>query len=173
MHNLIEDLLTFSKFSSNSHDASFETVKYSEVLEVVLQNLHQQIQDTNANIVLLNIPESGDGLKIKLMQLFQNLISNSLKFSKKDAPAVICIDSVDLGTHHQISVADNGIGIDKEYYNLIFETFKKLHNKQEYAGVGLGLSTCKKIVEQHDGKIWVESTPNEGTTFHFTVAKKH
>lgn len=173
MHNLIEDLLTFSKFSSNSHQASFETVKYSEVLEVVLQNLHQQIQDTNANIVLLNIPETGEGLKIKLMQLFQNLISNSLKFSKKDTPAVICIDSVDTGTYYQFSVADNGIGISKEYFDLIFETFKKLHNKQEYAGVGLGLSTCKKIVEQHNGKIWLESTLNEGTTFYFTIAKKH
>ncbi len=173
MHHLIEDLLTFSKFSTNSHDVTFETVTYREVIDSVLQNLHQQIQDKNANIVVLNIPISGEGLKIKLMQLFQNLISNALKFSKKDTPAIICIDSQDLGTHYQFSIADNGIGIKKEYFALIFETFKKLHNKQEYAGVGLGLSTCKKIVEQHKGEIWLESELDKGTIFHFTIAKRH
>lgn len=171
MHNLIEDLLAFSQFSSDSHEASIEQFDYKDVIGSVLQNLHQQVQDTKANIVLLNIPEEGKGFKIKLTQLFQNLISNALKFSKKDVPAVICIDSKDIGTHYQFSLADNGIGIEKEYFNMIFETFKKLHNKQKYSGVGLGLSTCKKIVEQHKGEIWLESVPNEGTTFHFTILK--
>ncbi len=172
MHNLIEDLLAFSQFSLNSHESSIESFDFKDVINSVLQNLHQQVQDSDANVVLLNIPNEGMGFKIKLTQLFQNLISNALKFSKKDVPAIICIDSKDTGTHYQFSIADNGIGIEKDYFNMIFETFKKLHNKQKYSGVGLGLATCKKIVEQHKGEIWLESTVGEGTTFHFTIAKR-
>ena len=171
MHHLIEDLLTFSKFSSNSNANNFEPVEYKAIIENVLQNLHQQIQDKNATIQLLNIPKSGDGIKIKLTQLFQNLISNALKFSKKNVPAIIKIDAKDMGTYYQFSIEDNGIGIKEEHFKLVFETFKKLHNNQKYAGVGLGLSTCKKIVEEHNGEIRVESTLNEGTTFYFSLAK--
>ena len=173
MHHLIEDLLAFSKFSSTNNNINFEEVEYEPIIKNVLQNLHQQIQDKNAHIELLNIPESGNGIKIKLIQLFQNLISNALKFSKKDTPAIITIDTKDIGTHYQFSIADNGIGIKEEHFTIIFETFKKLHNKQEYAGVGLGLSICKKIIAQHDGEIRLESVPNEGTTFYFTLAKNN
>lgn len=171
MHHLIEDLLTFSRFSSSQHDNNFEVVAYQTIIDNVLQNLNQQIKDKKAKIELRNIPEKGVGIEIKLTQLFQNLISNALKFSKKDIPAEILIDAKDVGSHFEFSIKDNGIGIKEKHFDLIFETFKKLHNKREYSGVGLGLSTCKKIVKEHGGTISLKSVMGEGTTFYFTIKK--
>ena len=173
MNYLINELLNFSKFSKVTDDIEYEMIGGKHLITTVRKNLYQQIEESEANIVELDIPEELMGIKIKLIQLFQNLVSNAIKFRKKDAPCIICIDCVDMDEHWQFSIADNGIGIEKEYFDVIFETFKKLHSKQTYAGIGLGLSTCKKIVEQHNGDIWVESEFGEGTTFHFTLAKTY
>lgn len=171
MHHLIEDLLSFSKFSMDSHKKNFEKVNYQSIIDSVLQHLHQTIQDENATISIEKMSIVGDGAKIQLTQLFQNMISNALKFRKKEVLPLIQINATDIGTHYQFSVKDNGIGVEEKYFETIFETFKKLHSKQEYAGMGLGLSTCAEIVEEHQGKIWLESTLGEGSTFYFTIAK--
>ena len=101
----------------------------------------------------------------------QNLISNAIKFRKKDTPSIIKIASKDIGTHYQLSISDNGIGIAPKYQQEIFSIFKKLHNGTDYQGNGIGLATCQKIVHQHKGKIWVDSKEGEGATFYFTIQK--
>lgn len=173
MNYLLNELLIFSKFQSTSNDDGIETIECVQLIEIVKKNLHQQMEESNANIVVLNLPKEIIGIKIKCIQLFQNLISNAIKFRKKEDAAVICIDAFETETHWQFSIADNGIGIEQEYFDIIFQSFKKLHSKQEYAGIGLGLATCKKIVEQHQGEIWLESEFGKGTTFHFSLIKQY
>lgn len=173
MNYLINELLTYSKFSKVTDDIEYETIAGKHLIKTVKKNLYQQIEESEASIIEIDVPTEIIGIKIKMIQLFQNLISNALKFRKKTGTCIICIDCTDIGEHWEFSIADNGIGIEKDYYEVIFEAFKKLHNKQTYAGVGLGLSTCKKIIEQHNGTIWVESEFGKGTTFHFTIAKSY
>ena len=108
----------------------------------------------------------------RMKQLFQNLLANAIKFSKLDQAPVVEVSAKDGGDHWQFSIADNGIGIEEEFFEKIFLLFKKLHSRKDFHGTGIGLALCKKIVLQHSGEIWVESKPGEGTTFHFTVKKK-
>ena len=118
-----------------------------------------------------NLPAFITANPTKIKQLFQNLISNAIKFRKEEKPEVK-IYARDVGLYWQFSIEDNGIGIDPEFHDRIFLLFKKLHSKREYQGTGLGLAICKKIVEQHHGNIWVESLPGEGATFNFTLKKQ-
>ena len=104
-------------------------------------------------------------------QLCQNLIVNAIKFTPLDAAPQIVIDTQDEGDFWRFSIQDNGIGIAPEYYERIFVLFKKLHNKTKYEGTGIGLAICKKIVEKHGGRIWVESELGKGATFYFTIPK--
>jgi light-regulated signal transduction histidine kinase (bacteriophytochrome) len=105
----------------------------------------------------------------QMLQLFQNLISNAIKFRKEEEPPVIKIYASNNNAHWQFSVEDNGIGIDQQYSEKIFVIFKKLHSKARFEGTGIGLSIAKKIVERHGGNIWFESAPGKGTTFYFTL----
>jgi chemotaxis family two-component system sensor kinase Cph1 len=109
------------------------------------------------------------GNAVQLQQVFQNLIGNAIKFRSHDAP-VIQIEAKPLGADWEFSIQDNGIGIAPEQVDGIFTIFRRLHTRTEYPGNGIGLAICKRIIEQHGGKIWVETQPGPGTSFHFTVA---
>jgi light-regulated signal transduction histidine kinase (bacteriophytochrome) len=106
----------------------------------------------------------------QLIQLFQNLISNAIKFKGADPPR-IHVGIADAGNFWQFSVRDNGIGIETKYFERIFQVFQRLHTRREYQGTGIGLAICKKIIERHGGRIWVESQAGQGSTFHFTLQK--
>ena len=108
----------------------------------------------------------------QIAMVFYNLMNNAIKFNKSEHPKVTVAPFYDVpDTCLGFSVVDNGIGIEPQFQEQIFEIFRRLHNKQDYEGTGIGLSLCKKIVERHGGKIWIESVPGEGTTFFFTISK--
>ena len=104
----------------------------------------------------------------QLAQLFQNLLGNALKF-RGEAPPKVRVDACRDGDCWRFSVSDNGIGIDSKFREQIFDVFRRLHTHQQYGGTGIGLAICKKIVDRHGGRIWVESEPGQGATFHFTL----
>ena len=105
------------------------------------------------------------------MQLFQNLIGNAIKYQNAGSSPRIRISGVELERHYQISIADNGIGIEDQYREKIFEIFQRLHSRSNYSGTGVGLAICRKIVERHKGRIWVESNPEGGSIFCFYFGK--
>jgi len=128
-----------------------------------------KIEETNTLITNDELPFAlGD--EIQISRVFQNLIANAIKFKGAEAPR-IHISSQQEGDKVVISVKDNGIGIEQKYFDRIFTIFQRLHSKEEYPGTGIGLAICKRIIERHDGKIWVESELGVGTTFIFTLNK--
>jgi light-regulated signal transduction histidine kinase (bacteriophytochrome) len=112
------------------------------------------------------------GYSMEIKQVFQNLIFNAIKFRKKDVNPCIRISAQRERDYWQFAISDNGIGIAKEHHDRIFIIFQRLHNRTEYAGSGIGLSHCRKIVELHKGRIWLESEPGNGTTFNFTIQQQ-
>ncbi len=169
MDLLINDLLTYSLVDTQAHTVT--TFNMKELLQKVVNGLQKTIGTQKANIHFTNIPQNFIANETKMLQLFQNLIANAIKFQQPDTSPVIQISAIDKGNYWQFSVSDNGIGIASEHCNKIFLLFKKLHSKNQYEGTGIGLATCKKIVEQHGGKIWLESELGKGTTFYFTICK--
>lgn len=169
MEILINDLLTYSRVNTQEHTVS--TFNLQELLESTLAGLQNAIEEQNAVVEFHNIPQTFTANETKMLQLLQNLISNAIKFRKKDTSPSVQITAQDMGEFWQFNVADNGIGIAQEFHDKVFVLFKKLHSKHEYKGTGIGLATCKKIAEQHGGKIWFESEVGKGTTFYFTIAK--
>lgn len=166
---LIKDLLEYSKVRSES---KFETISSEEIFKGALENLQYTIETTEAQISHAPLPMIvGDPIKIK--QVFQNLLGNALKFRRKEESPKIHVNAYKKNGDWTFSIQDNGIGIDQEYSERIFVIFKRLHTREDYPGTGIGLAICKKIIEQHGGKIWVESKPNEGSTFYFTVPVIH
>ena len=169
MRLLITNLLTFSKVGGTVLDFKEATTK--EIVNEKLLDLAGLIKDKNATIELGNLPTIVCE-KSQIAMLFYNLINNALKFNNKPNPVVkVSSESCDDPEMHQFFVSDNGIGIDPKHKTKIFEIFKRLHDKDEYEGTGIGLALCRKIVDRHGGKIWVDSEVGEGTTFHFTLAK--
>ena len=165
MDRLIQDILAYSHVSSQAR--TFESINCEEVIDIALSNLQLKIQKTNAQITRNTLPIIvGD--KTQLVQLFQNIIANGMKYQKEESP-VIHIEAEIRQKDWLFSVKDNGIGIALQYHKRIFQIFQRLHTRQEYSGTGIGLAICKKIVDLHGGKIWVESEVGKGTSFLFTM----
>lgn len=167
MNDLVDGLLMYSRIDRST--SPLGPVDLEEELEVVTTNLEVSIKDTSASLTHDPLPQViGDRRQIG--QLFQNLISNALKFQNGHDP-MVHVSAQAAGKDWTISVRDNGIGIPPEHSERIFQMFKRLHTREEYPGNGMGLAICKKIVERHGGKIWFESEPGKGATFLFTLPK--
>lgn len=165
MQTLIQDLLAFSRIGRNGRE--HQNLDLGGVLDEAAENLKASIGESRAVLTHGNLP-AVHGERSQLVQLFQNLIGNAIKFRGENDPRISI--SAERQNHECVfAVADNGIGIAAEYRDRIFEIFQRLHSRAEYAGNGIGLSICKKIVEQHGGRIWVESEPGRGSTFRFTL----
>ena len=165
MQVLINDLLEFSRVTSRAEEP--EPTDSKLILNQVLSNLELYIKENKATVSHDPLPEIiADSTQ--LAQVFQNLIANGIKFHGEEAPK-IHISAEKKASEWLFSVRDNGIGIDPQYSEKIFEVFKRLHKKEEYPGTGIGLAICKKIVERHGGRIWVESELGKGSTFYFTL----
>lgn len=168
MQQLLNDLLQFSRVGSRAKP--FKQVSMEEVVDDALKNLEKYIEEHDAEIsIQTSLPELPID-KLQLIQLFQNLIHNAIKF-RGDQPPHVWINAEEEDNRWKFSVSDNGVGIDQKYQERIFMIFQRLHNRNEYQGSGIGLAICKKIVERHSGNIWVESKPGKGTTFNFTITK--
>lgn len=167
MHALIHDLLEYSRVESRGR--SFGPAEVQEVMDAALANLKVAIEESGARISSRNLPRV-NGDSVQLTQLFQNLIGNAIKFRRAEPP-VIEVSAERHGSEWCFCVRDNGIGIDPKHFERIFVVFQRLHTRQEYPGTGMGLAICKRIVERHGGRIWVESAPGEGSKFCFTLAE--
>lgn len=165
MQQLITDLLAYSRAGRGRR--ALGPVRCEEVVRLVESNLRVALAETGGVVRCGALPEVlGD--RTQLVQLFQNLASNALKF-RSDRPPEIRIDAQRDGPAWHFAVADNGIGIQPQYFDRVFELFQRLHARDEYPGTGIGLAISKKIVEHHGGRIWIESEPGRGSTFHFTL----
>jgi PAS domain S-box-containing protein len=167
MQGLINDLLAYSRV--NTRGGNFGPVDSHSALGAALRNLSVAIEENRAIVISDDLPiVSADATQ--LSQVFQNLISNAIKFQGAELPR-IHVSARDLGREWMFSVQDNGIGIDAKYADKVFVIFQRLHTRQEYPGTGIGLAICKRIVERHGGRIWYESEPGKGATFYFTLQK--
>jgi len=166
MRQIILDLLEYSR-AGKSEDP-FTDINTQELVEEILLLYKTRIEELHATIIFHDLPVVV-AHKTPLRQVFQNLISNSLKYHQKDVAPRIEIKAIAQDHQWEFIVTDNGIGINQEYFDRIFIIFQRLHNKDEYAGTGIGLAVTKKIIDHFGGKIWVESTEGEGSTFHFTI----
>jgi signal transduction histidine kinase len=166
MKQMVDCLLYYARIGH--HGRPFERVDMDAVLAEVLGNMKLTLEETGAQVTSGDLPEvMGD--RIELTRVFQNLLSNALKFRKSDHPPIVHFSVERAGGEWRFEVADNGIGIDPRHAERIFAVFQRLHPIDRYQGTGIGLSECKKIVERHGGRIWVESRPNEGSSFYFTL----
>ena len=166
MQKLIYGLLEFSRISTRGK--GFEQVETSNILGQVISNLHLLIAENNCLITNDDLP-TVKADESQILRVFQNLIENAIKFKKKTELPKIHISCTNHNNMYQISVTDNGIGMEMQYHDRIFSIFQRLHSAKDYPGTGIGLSICKRIVERHGGAIWFESIVNEGTTFYFTI----
>jgi PAS domain S-box-containing protein len=165
MQALINDLLAYSRVGTRP--LQFEPTELKGALDRALANLKLAMEDSQA-VVTSDDLSVVEGDITQLGQLFQNLVGNAIKFRSEEAPR-IHISARKESRYWVIGVRDNGIGIDPSYFQRIFVIFQRLHGKSEYPGTGIGLAICKKIVERHGGRIWVESEPGKGTAFYFTI----
>lgn len=165
MRALIHDLLGYSRVARHGKPAAPTSAEAT--LDEVLLHLGTAIAESGGEVTHDPLPTVVVD-ETQLMQLLQNLIGNAVKFRGK-VPPRIHVSAKRNGSEWVFSVRDNGIGIDPQHFGRIFQIFQRLHNRDEYAGTGIGLAVCKKIVERHGGRIWVESQPGNGSTFHFTL----
>jgi light-regulated signal transduction histidine kinase (bacteriophytochrome) len=165
MQQLINDLLAYSRVGTRGKPS--EPTDCGEILNKALINLRVAIEENNAVVTHDQLPTvAADATQ--MIQLFQNLIGNAIKFHGDKRPEVH-VGAKHNGNEWLFSVSDNGIGIDPKYHERIFVLFQRLHGRKEYPGTGIGLTVSKKIVERHKGRIWVESQSGQGATFHFTI----
>ncbi|MGE5400681.1 MAG: PAS domain S-box protein [Ignavibacteriales bacterium] len=169
MQHLIRDLLLYSRISARNR--SFEPVDFQYILTKVLSNLRFFMDENCATIKSNSLPTIlADPTQIE--QLFLNLIINAIKFHNNEKP-VVFVKCEYQDNEWLFSVSDNGIGIDQEFYERIFVIFQRLHERNEYSGTGIGLAICKKVVEHHGGRIWVNSVNGKGSTFYFTIPARN
>jgi signal transduction histidine kinase len=170
MQKLLDDLLTYSRLGKNEED--IQDIDLNKTLFSVTQNLTVAIKDTNTFVSGSNLPTIRAS-STEMIQLFQNLIANAIKFRKEGVVPEITLESHENDKDYTISLSDNGIGIKQAYQEKVFDIFTKLHSASQYEGSGIGLATCKKIVEELGGRMWLTSTEGVGTTFYFTLPKKN
>ncbi|HCQ12931.1 PAS domain S-box protein, partial [Flavobacterium sp.] len=169
MRQIILDILEFSRI--NEHQENYELIDLKDVIKDVNLLQGKLIKEKRAQIFFEELPKVYS-IRHYLIQLFQNIISNALKYSKEDVPLQIIIKSKEYNDHYRISIKDNGIGIEDEYFEKIFIIFQRLHGKDKYQGNGMGLAIAKKIVDKLNGKIWVKSQLGIGSTFYINIPKK-
>ncbi len=165
MQTLITDLLEYSRVDRRGNP--IQPTDANNALKAALGNLREAIHEGGVTVTNETLP-TVDADATQLTQVFQNLIGNAIKFHS-ERPPQIHVAVKDLGNAWQFSVRDNGIGIEPQYFERIFLVFQRLHTRREYPGTGIGLSICKKIIERHAGRLWIESQPGQGTTFYFTI----
>jgi light-regulated signal transduction histidine kinase (bacteriophytochrome) len=167
MEALVRDLLAYTRITK--FEKPSERVDAHLAFESAIQTLGGSISENNAKVESVG---SLPGLRVHfahLQQLFQNLIGNAIKYRKRGTPPIVLISAKRDAFYWEISVEDNGRGIAPEHAETIFAVFKRLHSPDEYPGTGLGLAICQRIVEQYDGRIWVESKLSKGSIFRFTI----
>ena len=165
MQELIQDLLAYSRVTTKGNE--FKDIKMEEALEQALMNLKISIEENNAIITHDSLPIISADYS-QMIQLLQNLIGNSIKYRSDKTPK-IHISAQEKDNQWIFSVEDNGIGIDSQYSDQVFQIFKRLHTNDEYKGTGIGLAITKRIIERHSGRIWVESELGKGSKFYFTI----
>ncbi len=169
MSKLVEDLLTYSKANTENHQ--LELINMQNLLDLVIHELSVNIEENKAKINFVDIPKTIYADNTKMRQLFQNLIANAIKFKKPTVDPIITITGKEDTEFWHFSIRDNGIGIKPEFHDKIFMLFRKLHGSNEFEGSGIGLSLCKKIVEQHFGTISIDSEYGNFTCFDFSIRK--
>jgi light-regulated signal transduction histidine kinase (bacteriophytochrome) len=165
MQTLINGLLEYSRIDTRAKPPEMTDSRVA--LDSALLHLRVSVEETGAEITAENLPAVHID-PVQLVQLFQNLINNAIKFRSEAAPRIHA-SAIRKDGAWQFAVRDNGIGIDPQFAHKIFLIFQRLHTRKQYPGTGIGLSICKKIVERHGGKIWLESQPGKGSTFYFTI----
>jgi PAS domain S-box-containing protein len=169
MDMMINDLLEYSKIGSTERE--YEYLQSDKILETVLKNLKPTIEESNAIITHDPLPLIYANNQM-MIQLFQNIISNAIKYHGEEPPEIhISADYID--DEYIFSIKDNGIGIDQKHLERIFKIFQRLHTREKYDGTGIGLAITKRIIQKHRGKIWVESELGKGTTFFFTIPNQN
>jgi len=163
MNMLIRSLLDFSRLGLNK---KLESTDCNLVVENVIADLNSLIKNAGAIVIVDQLPVL-NAYETELSQLFQNLINNAIKFRKKDVLPLVKISCTKVNGHFEFAVSDNGIGIDPKHFERIFQIFQRL--SADFTGNGIGLAYCKKIVEMHGGRIWVESEQGKGSTFKFSI----
>jgi PAS domain S-box-containing protein len=169
MQGLINDLLAYSRIATKGSE--FTSLSSQRAFENALANLGGVLEETNAEVTYEELPDIVGDFG-QLTRVFQNLLSNSLKYRNKEVIPRIHVSVQDVDSEWRFSVQDNSIGIDPQYKDRIFKIFQRLHTAREYSGTGMGLSMCKRIIERHGGRIWVESEPGAGSTFYFTMPQQ-
>ena len=165
MQALINQLLDYSRLGTRRKP--FALVDCRKIYETAVANLKVAIDESGAVLTSADLPQvMGDS--VQLIQVFQNLLANAIKFRRCHGPQVH-VRAEPKDKEWQFAVRDNGIGIDSRNFDRLFVIFQRLHHRDEYPGTGIGLAVCKKIVDLHGGRIWVESKPGEGSTFYFTI----
>lgn len=167
LKNMVKCLLDHSRLGKKVES---HMVDFNELLQDVILGLDAKITQSGAKIAISKLPKVFVQAP-KLAQIWQNLISNAIKYQDPKTIPSIKIEYHEHGSFHKFSVKDNGIGFSMKYHNRIFEIFKRLHLSDEFDGLGIGLANCKKIISEHGGEIWAESTPGQGSTFFFTLPK--
>jgi PAS domain S-box-containing protein len=166
MQQMINDLLTYSRVGRTGKGVA--EIAVEDVVKSAVSNLQAAIAESGAKVTWGALPTLA-AEKVQLLQLFQNLIGNAVKFRADDRPIEVRVSAERESDLWHFQIRDTGIGIDKQYLERIFLIFQRLHDRSKYKGTGIGLAVCKKVVEHHGGRIWVESEPGKGTTFHFTM----